>query len=37
MLLHSEERQVCLQMDEQIVRQVLLRTAVNMHPDFTRA
>jgi len=28
MLLHGEEREVCLQMDEQIVREVLLRTAV---------
>jgi hypothetical protein len=28
MLLHGEERQVCLQMDEQIGREVLLRTAV---------
>ena len=26
--LHGEERQVCLQMDEQIVRKVLLQTAV---------
>jgi hypothetical protein len=32
MLLHGEERQVCLQMDEQIAREVLLRTAVKMLP-----
>jgi hypothetical protein len=28
MLLHGEEQRVCLQMDEQIVWEVLLRTAV---------
>jgi hypothetical protein len=28
MLLYGEERQICLQMDEQIVREVLLRTVV---------
>ncbi len=33
MLLHGEERQVRLQMDEQIVREVLLRTAVKMRPE----
>jgi hypothetical protein len=37
MLLHGEGRQVCLQMDEQIVREVLLRAALNMGPELVCA